>query len=253
MSDRSAVRAKKRREFFRRVEVGGFVEVAGDGGSVFALEMNVFDFGKAQLRNKRVIGLGQAREIAAVLKEDFVGTIGACRFARRSRRLCRGNKYARDAAADGASDVSPGCGDAAKILRAIIFRNEIDGVAIGGKARAAHTAVESERQNFCFAAGGRSDGEMVRGVVNGFGVDLADEGDPFPVGRPGGRAVRAGIRGDLRQVRALVGVFGVNDPDVGVEVAVGIGRGAVAGEGQRFAVGRPGGFAVVEIAGSDLR
>ena len=52
---------------------------------------------------------------------------------------------------------------------------------------------------------------------------------------------------------AFVGVVCVHDPDVGVVVGVGIGKGAIAGEGQVFAVGRPCGGNVVEITAGDLR
>ena len=62
----------------------------------------------------------------------------------------------------------------------------------------------------------------------------------------------AGIRGDLGEVRAFVGVVGGDDPDVRIVGGVGVGRGAIAGEGEGLAVGRPGGLGVVEVAGGDL-
>ena len=134
-----------------------------------------------------------------------------------------------DAATDGTRDFAASDGDAAKVLRAVIVGDEVDGAAIGGKAGAAHAAVEGERQHFGFAAGGRSDGEMVGGVDHGLDVSLGDVGDPFAVGRPRGLAVRAGIGGDLGGVGSLIGAIGGDDPDVRVVVAVGVGS-AVTGK-----------------------
>src|SRR5258708_16009703 len=93
---------------------------------------------------------------------------------------------------------------------------------------------------------------MVGGINHGLDIGLGDESDPFTVGRPRGRAVRAGVGGDLSEVRAFVGVVSRDDPDVRVVVAVGVGRAAVAGEGERLAVRGPDGVAVIEIAGGYL-
>src|SRR4029077_7407134 len=100
----------------------------------------------------------------------------------------------------------------------------------GGETRAAHAAVECESQDFRLAAPGRGEGELLGGVDHGLQVCLADEIDPFAIGRPGGRTVGAGIGGDLREVCAFVGIVRGDNPDVGVVGAVGVGRAAVAGE-----------------------
>ena len=78
---------------------------------------------------------------------------------------------------------------------------------------------------------------MVGGIDHSLDVGFGYEGDPFAVGGPGWRAIRAGICSDLSEVRAFVGVVGGGDPDVRVVVAIGVGSAAVAGEGERFAVG----------------
>ena len=57
----------------------------------------------------------------------------------------------------------------------------------------------------------------------------------------------------MGQVRALVGVVGCNHPYVPVVGGVGIGLGAIAGEGEELAVRRPRWIVVVVIAGRDLR
>jgi hypothetical protein len=125
-------------------------------------------------------------------------------------------------------------------LRAVVLDEHEEGAAAGGKTRAADVAIEFQSEDFFFAAGGGGDGEMMRGVVDGFGVDLAGEDDPFAVGGPGGRAVGAGIGGDLGEVRAFViwrgarragDIVGGDGPDVGIEIAVGVGLAAVAREG----------------------
>src|SRR5271168_2309083 len=118
--------------------------------------------------------------------------------------------------------------------------------------RDADHAIERFGQNFYRAAAGGRDGEMFGGVLEKFRSKLSDEGDVCAVGRPGGGVIFAGAGGDFCQVRAFVGVVRGNDPDVAVVIGVGIGRGAVAGEGDLLAVRRPRGFGVVEIAAGDL-
>ena len=92
-------------------------------------------------------------------------------------------------AADGASDFAAGNRDAAKILRAIVFGDEVDEAAISRKARTVDAAIEGQGENFSFAAVRWSNGEMLRGVVDGLDVDLANEREPFAVGRPGRRMI----------------------------------------------------------------
>ncbi len=68
--------------------------------------------------------------------------------------------------------------------------------------------------------------------------------------------MRVSLRGRLllrfERALALIGVVGGDGPDVGVVVAVGIGRAAIAGEGDGAAVGRPCGRLIVVIAAGDL-
>src|SRR5580704_5769730 len=94
-----------------------------------------------------------------------------------------------------------------------------------------HHAVKGEREDFGRATGGGGDGEVVRGVVEESWVEHSDVGDGLAVRGPSGGHIDAGVCGDLGEVSALVGVGGGNGPDVGVVGGVGIGRGAVAGEG----------------------
>src|SRR5579864_363839 len=94
---------------------------------------------------------------------------------------------------------------------------------------------------------------MLRGIPEEMRVELRDVRDPFPVGRPGGLIIRAGIGGDLREMCALIGSVCRNDPNIGVTRGVRIGRAAVAGEGELLAVRRPRGLRVVEVPGSNLR
>ena len=61
------MRIQERGNLFRCVEIDRLVEISGDGGSILALEMHIFDLGQPQLRNERIIGLGQTSKIAAVL------------------------------------------------------------------------------------------------------------------------------------------------------------------------------------------
>ena len=93
---------------------------------------------------------------------------------------------------------------------------------------------------------------MMSGVVEEFGVEHGDIGDGLAVGGPCGLAVSAEICCDLSEMGAFVGVGGKDGPDVGVVGGVRVGRGAVAGEGEKFAVRGPGGLGVVEIAAGDL-
>ena len=92
----------------------------------------------------------------------------------------------------------------------------------------------------------------LRGVVEEMRVEHGDVGDGLAVGGPCGGHVDAGIGGDLGEVGAFVGVGGTTTPDVGVVGGVGVGSGTVAGEGEEFGVGGPGGLGVVEVAARDL-
>jgi hypothetical protein len=53
-------------------------------------------------------------------------------------------------------------------------------------------------------------------------------------------------------VGSFVGVVGGNGPDIRVEIAVRVGLAAIASEGQRLPVWRPGRIAVLKVSGSDL-
>jgi hypothetical protein len=52
LPDRAAMRIEQRGNFLAGSVVDGFVEIAGDGGAVFAFEMNVVDLGETELRSK---------------------------------------------------------------------------------------------------------------------------------------------------------------------------------------------------------
>src|SRR5260370_40366015 len=119
-----------------------------------------------------------------------------------------------EVSANGSSDIAAGNRDAAKVLRAVVLGDEVDEAAISRKTRTVDGAIEGQGENFRFAAVRWRDGEMLRGVVDGLDVDLADERRPFAGGRPGGRMIRAAIRGDAREVRAFVAVVGIDDPNV---------------------------------------
>ena len=134
--------------------------------------MDVVDFGETQLGDQGVVGFGEAGEIAAVRKIDFVGTIDHADLRGDGAVFAERIGSDVETAADGTRDFAAGDGDAAKIFRAVIVGDEIDGVAVGGEARAADAAIESECENFGFAAGGGRDGEMVRGVDHGLDVGL---------------------------------------------------------------------------------
>ena len=114
-------------------------------------------------------------------------------------------------------------------------------------------AVEIQGEDFGLTASRGSDRNVGRGIDEQLGIELGHVGDPFPVRRPGRRIVGSGIGRDLRQMRALVGAIGGDHEDVGVVVAVWIGAGAFAAEGEDLAVGRPGRVQVIEVAGRDLR
>ena len=137
---------------------------------------------------------------------------------------------------------------------AVIVCDEIDEFAVGREMGIGDHAVEGEGEDFGGAAGGGRDGEMVGGIVEEFRVEHGDVGDGLAVGGPCGRHVDAGICGDLGEVGAFVWVVDVgwNNPDVRVVVGIGVAGRAVAGEGEEFAVGRPGGFGVVEVTAGDL-
>src|SRR6266481_3526630 len=131
------------------------------------------------MRNQRIIRLGQSGEVRPILKKSLVRTI-RCADLRGNRAVLAERIGSHcDAAADGSNDVSAGNSDAAEILRAIIGRNEIDGLAVGGKAWAAHTAVKCLCEDSRLTAVGRSDGEMLRGVPEEMRVDLCDVRNPF--------------------------------------------------------------------------
>src|SRR6266436_2672903 len=253
LADGTAVRIEQRGDFFAGSVIDGFVEIAGDGSAVLALEVNVVGLCEMELREESVVGFGEASQIFLIRKIDFVGSIehadlrsDCAVFAERIRGYSQ-------AAADGARDFTASDKNATETFCAVVVGNKVDGAAVGGETRSAHAAVECESQDFRLTTGGRGDREMVGRVDHGLDVGLADEGDPFAIGRPGGRAVGTGIGGDLREVRTFVGGIGSDDPDVRVVSGVGIGSGAVAGKGEGFAVGRPGGLGIVEVAGRDLR
>src|SRR5258708_5793695 len=218
--------------------IEGFVEVAGDLRSILALEVDVFGLRQLELRDQRVVCFGEARRFPAATREevDFVGAVEKADLSGDDAVFAKRIRSHVETAANGARDLPARNCDAAEILRAIIFGDEIDGAAIGGKARPVHAAVKCGSENLLCAAYRWSDGQVLRGVINGFDVGLADEGDPLAIRGPGGRVVGAGIGGDLREVSAFVRIVRRNDPDVGVEIAVRVGRAAIAGEGQRFAV-----------------
>jgi len=75
LADRAAVRIENGGDFFAGALANGFVEVAGDGSSIFAFEVDIVDLGEAELGDEGVVGFGEASEIGSIRKEDFIGAI----------------------------------------------------------------------------------------------------------------------------------------------------------------------------------
>jgi len=125
-------------------------------------------------------------------------------------------------------------------------------LAVGREADVADATVKAAGQDFSFATRGWGEAQVLGGVLHQLGFGLRDVGDPFPIGRPCSVVIFAGIGGDLREVRALVGVVRGDGPDVVVVVAIRVG-GAVAGESQLLAIGRPRRLVIVVITAGDLR
>ena len=60
---RAAVGDEKRRVFLARDVIEGFVEVAGDGGAVFAFEVDVIAVGELELGEEGVVDMGDLGEL----------------------------------------------------------------------------------------------------------------------------------------------------------------------------------------------
>src|SRR6266478_344414 len=189
LADGTAVRIEQRGDFFAGSVIDGFVEIAGDGSAVLALEVNVVGLCEMELREESVVGFGEASQIFLIRKIDFVGSIehadlrsDCAVFAERIRGYSQ-------AAADGARDFTASDRNATETFCAVVVGNKVDGAAVGGETRSAHAAVECESQDFRLTTGGRGDREMVGRVDHGLDVGLADEGEAFAVGRPGGLGI----------------------------------------------------------------
>ena len=70
--NRSAVRPQNRRIFFAGCVVNRLVHVAGNGGSVLALEVNVFPLRELQLCKMFVVRARDAGQLAAGHGKNFV-------------------------------------------------------------------------------------------------------------------------------------------------------------------------------------
>lgn len=250
--NRAAVGNEESGVFLAGDVIERLIEVAGDLGAVLALEMDVLAVSKLELVEEGVVDVGDLGEFAAGDGEEFVGTIDGGDLRGDVAGFGDGKGIDHEAAGNGASEVFATRRDAEKVLRAVVVGDEVDGLAVGRETRRADHAVEGKSEDFGWSAGGRRDGKMARGVVEEVRVEHRDVSDGLAVGRPCGLIVEARVGGDLSEMSALVGIAGVDGPDVGVVSEVRIGSGAVAGEGDELAVGRPGGFGVVEVPRSDL-
>ena len=72
---RPAVGTQKGRIFLSRDVVERLVEIAGDGGAVFALELDVFGRGEFDLRDECVVDVCDPGELAVRDGEDFAGAV----------------------------------------------------------------------------------------------------------------------------------------------------------------------------------
>ena len=86
LADRSAVRNQDCRNLLGSVEIYRLIQVAGDSGSVFALEMNVLHFRQTQLRNEGIIRFRQPREVRSALKKNLIWPV-RCPDLRRNRAV----------------------------------------------------------------------------------------------------------------------------------------------------------------------
>jgi len=67
------VRIENGGNFFAGSVADGFVEVAGDGSSIFAFEVDIVDLGEAELGDEGVVGFGEASEIGSIRKKISSG------------------------------------------------------------------------------------------------------------------------------------------------------------------------------------
>jgi hypothetical protein len=104
---------------------------------------------ETKLGKERVIRLGDAGWLLGVVreKEDFVGAVDGGDL--RGDRTVFGEGIVPDhqAAADWAGDFSASDGNAAEILRAVVFGSEVEETAVGGKARAVNAAIKGASKN----------------------------------------------------------------------------------------------------------
>src|SRR6202040_1069683 len=122
------------------------------------------------------------------------------------------------------------------------------GLPIGRKTGLGGHAVEGFGENLSVATGSGRDSDVPGAVVEKLQVSRSGVCEPLAVGRPGGVIFLPGKIADLRGMGALIGIVGGDQPNVGVGGAVGGRLGAVAGEGGRLAVRRPGRVGGIVIA-----
>ena len=101
------------------------------------------------MRKQRVIGLGQARRFfRAVGKvEDFIGTIDSRDLRGDGVIFAERISSDHEAAANRARDLSAADGNAAKILRAVVFGGEVDVLAVIRKTQVVNVAIKSTRKD----------------------------------------------------------------------------------------------------------
>src|SRR6266404_7492623 len=164
--DGSAVWDKQGRIFFAGSVIEGLVEVAVDGGAIFAFELDIFRVYELELGDNGVVGLCEARQLIARsgLRVDLTGTVGHIDLGGDVAIFAERIGVKDKAAGDGAGNLSAVCRDATEILRAVVVADEVDGAAVGGKAWLGGIAVEQLSEDAGCAARCWRDGYMVRCV-----------------------------------------------------------------------------------------
>src|SRR5260370_14466077 len=177
--DGSTVRAQDCGIFFAGGVVERLVKVAGDGGAVFAFEVDVFGLDKLELGEEGVVRLGEAREFVAGggLRVDFAGAVGHVDLGGDAAILSERIGIEHEAPRDGAGDLAAGYGDAGENLRAVVIGDEVNGVAVRREARLAGIAVERLGEDAGWAAsGGRPGGGGGGGPGGGAGQSMRGGG-----------------------------------------------------------------------------
>ncbi len=99
--DRPAVWTENGRIFLSRHVVERLVEIAGDGGAILALELDVLGRGEFDLRDKCVVDVCDPRELAIRDGENFARAVRSGDQRRHFAGLGDGIGIQHQAAADG--------------------------------------------------------------------------------------------------------------------------------------------------------